>query len=145
MVYHDDGICNWEDVPELAYKEDGTHFKKITRRTLFEGNEYLSGELRYFEIAPGGYSTLERHEHLHVVMILRGHGSALVGNTIHILSLHDVVTIDPWVWHQFRATDNVTFGFLCLVNSVRDRPSRPDAEALAKLCSNQRIADFIKT
>ena len=32
-----------------------------------------------FEIAPGGHSTLERHDHAHSVIILRGRGQALVG------------------------------------------------------------------
>jgi ribulose-bisphosphate carboxylase large chain len=30
--------------------------------------------VRYFEIAPGGYSTLEKHEHEHVVIPIRGRG-----------------------------------------------------------------------
>ena len=35
-------------------------------------DDALACELRYFEIAPGGHSTLERHDHLHSVMIIRG-------------------------------------------------------------------------
>ena len=42
----------------------------------------LGCELRYFEMAPGGYSTLERHEHMHAVMILRGHGHCLLGGEV---------------------------------------------------------------
>ena len=67
------------EVPIHAYKqEDGVPFKDITRRVLF-ASPALACELRYFEMAPGGYSTLERHEHVHAVLILRGRGQCLVG------------------------------------------------------------------
>ncbi len=69
----------WSGVDLLAYKEKGTApFKSITRQTLFS-DEDLEGELRYFEIEPSGHSTLERHQHRHAVMILRGRGQCLVG------------------------------------------------------------------
>ena len=64
----------------LPYKEDERAlFKAITRQVLFSDPE-LAGELRYFEVAPGGFSTLERHEHMHAVLILRGRGHCLVGD-----------------------------------------------------------------
>ena len=69
----------WEGVARLPYKEaDGVPFKAISRQTLFSDTR-LSGELRYFEIEPGGFSTLERHAHMHGVMILRGGGQCLIG------------------------------------------------------------------
>ena len=65
----------WEGVAELPYKEDDRAlFKSITRQVLF-ADPQLHGELRYFEVAPGGFSTLERHQHMHAVMILRGRGA----------------------------------------------------------------------
>ena len=71
----------WEQTDLLAYKEDGSPFKAITRQTLFR-DPALKCELRYFEVAPGGYSTLERHEHMHAVLVLRGRGECLVGNEV---------------------------------------------------------------
>lgn len=68
----------WEGVPLKAYKTDGTHFRAITRQTLLGADEderALGHQTRYFEIAPGGYSSLERHQHTHTVVILRGQGS----------------------------------------------------------------------
>ena len=97
------GECRWEGVEEHAYKEEGSApFRAITRRILF-GDPRLSCELRYFEVAPGGYSTLERHEHVHGVMILRGAGTCLVGEEVRAVALHDLVSIPPMAWHQFRA------------------------------------------
>ena len=61
------------------YKEEQrAPFKSITRQVLFSDPE-LRWELRYFEIAAGGFSTLERHEHMHAVLILRGRGHCLIG------------------------------------------------------------------
>ena len=57
---HDD--YRWDAVAELPYKEDDRAlFRAITRQVLFSDTA-LASELRYFEVAPGGFSTLERHE-----------------------------------------------------------------------------------
>jgi len=136
---------NWDNVPVHLYKEEGSHFKSITRQTFFKGTEDLCCEVRYFEIAAGGYSTLERHDHEHVVIIQRGSGSALVGGEVADFSAFDVITIPSRTWHQFRATGGESFGFLCIVNSQRDRPRTPGPEELAQLKSDPVIADFIRT
>jgi quercetin dioxygenase-like cupin family protein len=135
----------WENVPLLAYKEeDGTHFKSVTRQVLFGGGEQAGAELRYFEIAPGGHSTLERHGHVHCVMVVRGRGRALVGREIHELGQHSLVYIPPLTWHQFRATDEEALGFLCLVRRDRDRPQRPTAGELASLRADASVGAFIR-
>ena len=90
-------------------------------------------ELRYFEIAAGGYSTLERHEHTHAVLILRGSGSVQIGSEVHALGEHDLVTVDPLTWHQFRAAPDSALGFLCLVARERDRPQLPGPYDMATL------------
>ncbi|VFU07445.1 cupin domain-containing protein [Methylocella tundrae] len=134
----------WEGVSHRPYKEaESAPFKAISRQTLFSDPRLL-GELRYFEIEPGGFSTLERHEHMHAVMVLRGEGACLVGGTIRTLRLHDLVTIAPWTWHQFRAGDKERLGFLCLVNAERDRPQLPSDEDLEALTANPEIAAFLR-
>ncbi len=135
----------WEDVRVLAYKEGGgTHFKSITRQVLFEECGPAGAELRYFEIAPGGHSTLERHEHVHSVMVLRGRGQALVGQEIHSVEVNDLVRVPPQTWHQFRATTDEPLGFLCLVRSERDKPRHPTPGELAALRADGRIASFVR-
>lgn len=134
----------WESIPVLAYKEDGgTHFKSITRQVLFGGYGPDGAELRYFEIAPGGHSTLERHDHVHSVMVLRGRGQVLVGREIHSLAVNDLISVPPQTWHQFRATTDEPLGFLCLVRSERDKPRRPTPGELAALRADARIASFV--
>src|ERR1700712_5030703 len=72
----------WDGVEMRPYKEDERAlYKAITRQVLFSDPE-MHGELRYFEVAPGGFSTLERHEHMHAVLILRGRGHCLVGGEV---------------------------------------------------------------
>ncbi len=139
------GGFRWADVELHAYKEEGSApFKDITRQTLFKGDN-LAGELRYFEVAPGGHSTLERHEHVHAVMILRGQGRCLVGNEIREVATLDLVSIPPMTWHQFRTGPDEPLGFLCMVDAQRDRPQLPSAEDLATLEADPEIAAFLRS
>ncbi len=135
---------HWEDIPVLNYKETGTHFHKITRQVLFEGGEKIGCQLRYFEIETGGYSTLEKHDHVHSVMILRGKGESLVGEEIRPVAALDLVYIPSMTWHQFRANTGDYLGFLCLVNCDRDRPILPTADDVAQLRANPTLAKFIQ-
>lgn len=138
-----DGAFGWEGVARHPYKEaDSAPFKAISRQTLFT-DPRLDGELRYFEIAPGGFSTLERHEHMHAVMALRGRGRCLVGARVFELRPHDLVVIEPLTWHQFRADAAKPLGFLCLVNAARDRPQLPTGEELAALRAVPVVAAFL--
>ncbi|MGA8170482.1 MAG: cupin domain-containing protein [Methylocystis sp.] len=133
----------WAGVELMKYKEEGSApFKSISRQVLFS-DPNLAGELRYFEMEPGGYSTLERHEHVHAVMILRGRGTCLVGERVRSVETHDLVTIAPLTWHQFHANAGQPLGFLCLVNALRDRPRLPSAEDLAALRANPDVAAFL--
>jgi quercetin dioxygenase-like cupin family protein len=134
----------WEGVELLAYKEDGSApFKAITRQVLFQRPE-LGCELRYFEMQPGGHSSLERHEHVHAVMIFRGRGTCLVGGRLREVTAPDLVYIPPMTWHQFRASKGEPFGFLCMVNAARDKPQLPSEAELAQLKANPAIAAFLE-
>ena len=133
----------WDDVACQPYKEDGSApFKAISRQVLF-AEPQLGCEWRYFEMAAGGYSTLERHEHMHAVMILRGHGQCLVGDEVREVKPFDLVTVPSWTWHQFRATEGELLGFLCMVNTLRDRPQLPTEQELAVLKVNPTVAAFL--
>ncbi|GIW34494.1 cupin domain-containing protein [Meiothermus sp.] len=134
----------WEDVEVLAYKsEEAAPFKNVTRQVLFD-DPHLAAQWRYFEVAPGGHTTLERHQHVHAVMVIRGRGACLVGDEVHAIGLHDLITVPPLTWHQFRATEHEPLGFLCLVNAERDRPQLPGPEDLQTLRQNPQVAAFIR-
>ncbi|HYB11182.1 MAG TPA: cupin domain-containing protein [Alphaproteobacteria bacterium] len=133
----------WDRVAHLPYKEEGSApFKDITRQVLF-ADPRLHCELRYFEMAAGGYSTLERHAHMHGVMVLRGRGECLVGGEVRAVKPYDLVSIPPWTWHQFRASRREPLGFLCMVNAERDRPQLPTVEELSALRADPHIAAFL--
>jgi quercetin dioxygenase-like cupin family protein len=133
----------WQDVELLRYKAEGSApFKDVTRQVLFDHAD-LGCELRYFEVAPGGHSTLERHEHVHAVLILRGHGRVLLRDSVFDVTENDLVTIEPMTLHQFRAAHDSALGFLCMVNRERDRPQLPNEAELAQLRTNPAIAAFL--
>ena len=133
----------WDDVSLLAYKEEGSApFKSITRQVLFK-DDALRCEMRYFEVAPGGYSTLERHEHSHGVMILRGAADVMVGGEVRPVKQFDLVRIPSMTWHQFRTTGDEPMGFLCMVNVERDKPQLPTADEVESLKSDPKVAEFL--
>ena len=138
------GTLRWRAVDVLEYKQDGSApFRAVTRQVLFD-DPSLASQLRYFEVAPGGHTTLERHEHAHAVIVAHGRGRCLVDGRIFELALHDLVRVPALAWHQFRAAPDAPLGFLCMVNAERDRPQLPTADELAGLTSVPAIAAFLR-
>lgn len=134
----------WEAVAHQPYKQDGTApFKDISRQVLFHEDD-LACELRYFEMDAGGYSTLERHEHAHAVMILRGSGECMVGREVRTVKQFDLVNIPSMLWHQFRATAGEPLGFLCMVNVARDRPQLPTPAEVSQMRTDPVVAKFLE-
>ena len=127
----------------LEYKKQGdAPFRDVTRQVLFD-DPALASQLRYFEVAPGGHTTLERHEHAHAVVVHRGSGRCLIGDRVYELREHDLVHVPALTWHQFRADDDAPLGFLCMVNAVRDRPQLPTADDIEKMCETPGVAAFL--
>ena len=134
----------WENVPLKKYKEDGTHFKSITRQVLFSGDADQPCELRYFEVAPGGHSTLEKHLHTHAIMIIRGRGRAVLGDGVLDIQAFDLLHVPPMIWHQLQAADDEPLGFLCQVSCERDRPLRPDENDRRALLADTSIGSIVR-
>src|SRR5205807_3780005 len=62
----------WQGVPVTDYKQAARHHSGVTRALLVGGRgEGTAFHVRYFEVAPGGFTTLERHAHEHVVVVPR--------------------------------------------------------------------------
>ncbi|HLJ70877.1 MAG TPA: cupin domain-containing protein [Roseiarcus sp.] len=135
---------HWDGVETRRYKDEpNAPYREVTRQILFS-DPRLKGELRYFEVAPGGYTTLEKHEHMHAVLVLRGGGACLIGDDVRALKLNDLVTVPPWTWHQFRAGKDEPLGFLCLVNAERDRPQLPSDSELAEMKRDPTVRAFLE-
>jgi ribulose-bisphosphate carboxylase large chain len=111
-------------VAATAYKAAADHHHGVSRTSLIGDNgERTAFHVRYFEITPGGHTTLEYHQHEHVVVVLRGRGVVQLGDGEQQLALGDTVYVAPHEPHQFRNPEaGEPFGFLCLVDAVRDRP-----------------------
>lgn len=126
----------WESVEVKPYKGPDGPFKGVTRQTLLGegwGEEPFTFITRYFEVEPGGYSTLERHQHPHAVVVLRGQGRVILGEREYGIAPFDCVYVAPGVFHQFRATGKEPLGFLCTVDRERDRPEMASEEVLRAL------------
>ena len=137
------GSYRWRGVDVREYKAEGSApFREVTRQVLFD-DPALASQLRYFEVAPGGHTTLERHEHAHAVVVHRGGGRCLIGDHIYELAEHDLVHVPALTWHQFRAGADAPLGFLCMVNAERDRPELPAAADLARLRATPGVGEFI--
>ena len=134
---------SWECVEREVYKsgqEVGRDWQGIVRQVLVgKDGETTAFHLRYFEVAPGGYSSLEKHEHTHVVIAVRGHGRAILDATAYDLNPFDTVYVAPWTPHQFQAAGDEPFGFFCIVDSERDRPqSVSSTEAIVAQAAGAR-------
>jgi len=123
-VVHSDESGGWQGIATLPYKRADGSWSGVTRQVLAGGPESPSSfELRYFELAPGGRSSHERHRHEHAVVVLRGSGEVLLAGAVHALRPGDFVRVAPGDPHQFRNTGSEPLGFLCVVDAERDAPT----------------------
>lgn len=117
------GNFDWNHIKATRYKDEEGSWKGVSRRVFTgETGESPQFHVRYFEIDKDGYSTLEHHQHEHVVVVMRGQGHAIVGERRLELKFGDVLYVAPNEIHQFSNGKEEPFGFLCIVNADRDRP-----------------------
>lgn len=118
---------HWQERRETAYKpDDALPFHAVKRVELMgQHGEQTAFDLRYFEIGPGGYTSLERHRHTHVVIGIRGIGRLIAGERRETLGYLDIAYIGPMEVHQIRNEAEEPFGFFCIVDHRRDQPLAP--------------------
>lgn len=115
--------CEWEGFKKSPYKPQGYNFKETTRTELFVPSAGEAGfDVRYFEIAPGGYTSLEKHAHIHFIIGVRGRGEVKTGETWQTIMPNAIALIPPNCPHQLRNNHSEMFGFFCIVDHVRDIP-----------------------
>lgn len=119
-------------------------FRGVSRHTLARPEELpATWELRYFEFEPGGYSSLEKHHHVHFVIVLRGSGRVLVGERVVACRPFDAVYVPPLAPHRWTNAGDEPFGFLCTVDRDRDRPQPVSDDEWAKLKANSEASPFV--
>jgi quercetin dioxygenase-like cupin family protein len=116
----------WTGIALEPYKlatHRGGEFRGASRQVLAgKLGERGAFHVRYFELEPGGFTSLESHRHSHFVIAIRGRGEARVGSGRYELRSMDALYIAPNAPHQIAARGRGAFGFLCIVDADRDRP-----------------------
>lgn len=136
---------SWQGVEKKMYKTDSSTYKDVHRYSLLADQiPELNFHTRYFEIQPGGYSSLEQHRHPHSVVVIRGKGSVILDDELYDLNLHDVVYIAPNTIHQFHADKNEPLGFLCIVDRYRDKPVIPSGDTIKEKIRSEKTLKKIK-
>jgi ribulose-bisphosphate carboxylase large chain len=125
LLRHGEGY-EWTARPSSPYKDaSNLSFKRVRRVELVgKFGERTNADLRYFEVQPGGYSSMERHLHTHLIIGARGTGVLVLGNERCELGPYDVAYVEPLEPHQLRNEGDEPFGFFCIVDHERDRPAR---------------------
>ncbi|CAF0702692.1 cupin domain-containing protein [Candidatus Methylacidithermus pantelleriae] len=100
-------------------------------------------ELRYFELLPGAFSSLEKHAHIHLLFVLRGEGKALAGTRVWELRPWDLFYVPPWTPHRWINEKDEPFGFLCPVDADRDPPQPVSEEEWKLLEENPETARYL--
>lgn len=131
----------WEDIQEKPYKTNDGSFLNVKRFEIVKGEDI---EFRYFEIGKNGYSSLEKHEHEHIVMFIKGRGLVLIGSEIYEFKPFDIVYIPSWMPHRFISKDE-DIGFICIVKSNRDKPQKLTKQEVEDIISkNPSLRDILK-
>ncbi len=116
----ENGELRWQSVQVRAYGPDNSGADKATRQILIGSDENSPNfHLRYFAVQPGGHTSLDQHVHEHGVYILHGQCHLRLENDEFELNAGDVVYIPGNELHQFFASGQEPFGFLCVVPSRR--------------------------
>lgn len=122
-IYNHRGNFIWRGIKTERYKSLNGTWKDVLRRLLIgQSGEKTGFHLRYFEVAPSGYTTLERHRHTHVIIGIRERGLCIVGRKRYEIGFLDILYICPNAVHQLKNPYKKPFGFFCIVNSKRDKP-----------------------
>ncbi|MFK7794474.1 MAG: RuBisCO large subunit C-terminal-like domain-containing protein [Gammaproteobacteria bacterium] len=119
---------NWMGRESIKYKDgDNASFDAVRRVELIGKNGEASAfDLRYFEVAQGGFSSKEMHQHTHVIIVARGEGEIIVDDKKYVAKKNDVLYIKPMTIHQLMNPNSEQFGFYCIVDRDRDKPITVD-------------------
>ena len=114
------GELRWQDVQVRDYGPENSGADKATRQVLIGIDENSPNfHIRYFAVQPGGHTSLDQHTHEHGVYILHGRALLRLENNEYELNAGDVVYIPGNEVHQFFASGQEPFGFLCVVPARR--------------------------
>jgi quercetin dioxygenase-like cupin family protein len=106
-------IVNLDDLQFEALLKQGAERVKVKRLICNEAGA-KKFTMRYFSIAQGGHTTLERHPGEHEVFVLRGEALLKGHDLERVVRPGDAVFIASNEVHQFVNTGNEIFEFLSI-------------------------------
>jgi len=105
---------NWEGVTTQRYEGGGASgVMKYILLGAADGSKNFA--VRYFEVAPGGRTAYDQHQHDHGVFILKGRARVLLGQETVEVCPGDAVHVAPNEVHQFESIGDEPLGFLCII------------------------------
>ena len=135
----------WDDVSKIEYKSGGKDtFFNVDRQNIISSADGVDFDVRYFECGAGGFTTLEKHAHVHIVMIARGCGRVIIGENVFEAQPNDFFIIPSWTPHQLINAGDTPFGFFCSVNATRDKFVLLSEEEARSLKENKDVDEWVK-
>jgi quercetin dioxygenase-like cupin family protein len=144
------GSHSWSGIEPKGYRAGesdapGQGYRGVTKHVISgDRGEPSAFEVRYYEVEPGGFTRLEKHQHVHSVTVVRGGGYSIVGDELHPLNAFDHIYVGPMTFHQFVNDREEPLGFICVVDAQRDRPQPATEAEFASLCGSQVLAGKVK-
>jgi quercetin dioxygenase-like cupin family protein len=114
VIHRYKGDFDWQGVRPEGYASKDVKGASV-RWLIGPAEGAAKFALRYFEIQPGGRSSLDQHAHDHGVIVLRGQGTVRLGEEELAIGFGDVIYIPSQEVHQFKTTGGEPLGFLCIV------------------------------
>jgi quercetin dioxygenase-like cupin family protein len=104
----------WSGVKGLPLEIEG--IQSATKHVLIGEKEGAPNSImRFFDLAPGGHSKLERHSQEHEVLVIQGKGKVRIGEEEFTVSPFDAVFVEGDELHQFTNPFDEPFGFICVI------------------------------
>jgi quercetin dioxygenase-like cupin family protein len=99
-----------------ATRYEGEDSRGVAIRPLISRNDGApTFVMRYFEVAPGGYTPRHSHSWEHEVFVISGEGTVTGGEDASSLAPGTAVFIPGHEEHQFRNTGEAPLVFTCAV------------------------------
>jgi quercetin dioxygenase-like cupin family protein len=118
VIHRYKGSFDWDSVEVGSYPPE-RQMKGVTVRVLIGPREQAPNfAFRYFEVEPGGYTSLDQHPHDHGVVVQRGQGRVRLGDEEYDIAYGDAIYVPGNEVHQFVNTGDDPFGFFCVIPAL---------------------------